>query len=262
MVEVSIILPIFNAERIVQDNIKALHRFLCRYYQSFEIIAVDDGSSDGTAARLGNLDLPGLHVVRLDKNLGKGNAVACGMREAHGRCRIFTDIDLPYELTAIPVCTGLINDRQFHVVAGDRTLPGSNYYDQVGRFRAVGSRLFATVIRLAVTGEMYDTQCGLKAFRDDIARELFPMLRLKDFSFDVEILYIALKYNMEIRRIPVRYRPSSRTSVRPLHDGLSMLFSVARLPWYYRQGAYDNERLRTICWLRYWEQGETSLSEN
>lgn len=253
MVEVSVILPIFNARKLVANSMRFLHDFLRTHYNSFEMIAVDDGSTDETFNQLSLMEFAELRVLRLERNHGKGYAVGRGMQIANGTCRIFTDVDLPYDLSAIPFSCHLISQRGYHIVVGDRTLPGSNYYGRIRRLRAVASRVFATVIRLGITGEIYDTQCGFKAFRGDIAHELFPMLRLRGFSFDAELLYIALKYNMEIRRIPVRYRASRDTSVNAVIDGLTMLLSVARLPGYWRQGKYKNLRLEELCRCHYWE---------
>jgi dolichyl-phosphate beta-glucosyltransferase len=223
MVEVSVILPIFNAEDFVENSLKVLHEFLRSYYDSFEIIAVDDGSTDTTSIRLSRLRLDRLRVLRIERNHGKGYAVAHGMQAAQGSCRIFTDVDLPYDLRAILFSADLINRRGYQIVVGDRTLVGSDYYGRVSKLRSAASRVFATVIRLGITGEMYDTQCGFKAFQSNTAQELFSLLQSRGFAFDVELLYIALKYNMEIRRIPMRYRASTGTTVHPFIDGPAML---------------------------------------
>ncbi len=253
MVEVSVILPVFNGSGLIETSVGTLLEFLRAHYSSFEIIVVDDGSTDETSKHLSLTRVAELRVIRSEKNHGKGHAVALGMQAARGSCRIFTDIDLPYDLSAILFSTHLIIQRGYQIVVGDRTLPGSDYYDRIGRLRAVASRVFATLIRLGITGEMYDTQCGFKAFQGEVAQELFSMLRFEDFSFDAELLYIALKHNMEIRRIPVRYRASSATSVNLLVDGLTMLLSVAKLPVYWRSGKYKNQRLEDLCRCRYWE---------
>jgi dolichyl-phosphate beta-glucosyltransferase len=253
MVEVSVILPIFNASKFVENNIAILYDFLKIHYSSFEIVAVDDGSTDGTPNQLSAMKYDELRVIKGEKNHGKGYAVARGMEVAKGSCRVFTDVDLPYDLRAICVFTHLINQRGYHIVIGDRTLPGSNYYEQVSKLRAIASRIFATVIRLGIVGEIHDTQCGIKAFHGEIAQELFPLLHMQGFGFDVEALYVALKYNLEIRRIPVKYRGTAESTVNPLVDGLSMLFSVVQLPRYWRQGRYKSKILEDLWCLCYWE---------
>lgn len=258
MVELSIILPVFNGGTYLKKNLQELYDFLKCHYDTFEIIAVDDGSTDNTSELLQSQQMAELRFIQLDRNYGKGYAVACGMKEAQGICCIFTDADLPYDLTAILYSTHLINDRGYHVVAGDRTLPGSNYLSDTGKFRAFASKVFSVIVRLGITGEMYDTQCGFKAFRGEIAHELFGMITLKDFSFDAEILYIVLRYNMEIRRIPVRYKATSGTTVRPFADGLRMFISLFRPPKNWRHGRYRNEKLEKLCRAYYWENFDSS----
>ena len=253
MIELSVVLPIFNAENHLEGSLKELDDFLKRYYEHFEIIAVDDGSTDTTPSLLSSRDMKELRYIRLDRNRGKGFAVAQGMKAANGACRIFTDVDLPYDLRSIPFSVNLINDHGYHLVVGDRTLPGSDYFAHIGKYRTFASRLFAAIVRLGIAGDMFDTQCGFKAFRGDIAAELFGMVTLRGFSFDAEVLYIALKYNMAIRRIPVRFRPSSSTTVRPFFDGIKMLISILRPPRNWRLGMYKNEELERICRNYYWE---------
>jgi dolichyl-phosphate beta-glucosyltransferase len=253
MIELSIILPMFNAESYLEESLKELSDFLKRYYKHFEIIAVDDGSTDATPSILSLQGMKELRCIRLEQNHGKGFAVAQGMKAANGICRIFTDADLPYDLRAIPFCVNLINDHGYHLVVGDRTLPGSDYFAHIGKYRTFASRLFAAIVRLGIAGDMFDTQCGFKAFRGDIAQELFSMVTLRGFSFDAEVLYIALKYNMAIRRIPVRYKPSSSTTVRPFFDGIKMLVSILQPPKNWRLGIYKSEKLERICHNYYWE---------
>lgn len=256
MIELSVILPIYNAESYLEGSLKELCGFLKDSYRDFEIIAVDDGSTDATARILQSQDRRELRYIGLNQNYGKGYAVAQGMKAANGICRIFTDADLPYDLRAIPFSVHLINIKGYHVVVGDRTLPGSDYFAHIGRYRTFASRLFAAVVRLGIAGDIFDTQCGFKAFRGDIAQELFGMITLKRFSFDAEVLYIALKYNMEIRRIPVRYRPSSSTTVSPFFDGIKMLISLLQPPRNWRRGVYKNNKLEKISRNYYWEDSD------
>ena len=179
------------------------------------------------------------------------------MLESTGTCRIFTDADLPYDLEALPYMERLISTKGYDLVVGDRVLPGSRYREFLPFLRLQASRIFSTTIRLLVTGELFDTQCGLKAFRGEIAELLFPLLRTSRFAGDVELLYIALKYNLALRRIPVRLTRSSPSSVRPFRDGLAMLGSISQLKRNWSRGRYFSQALFDMTKQHYWEGAET-----
>ena len=174
------------------------------------------------------------------------------MRHSTGVCRIFTDADLPYDLDALPYMERLISNLGFHLVIGDRVLPGSRYRELLPFLRLQASRSFSTATRLLVTGELFDTQCGLKGCRGDVADLLFPLLRSNRFAGDVELLYIALKYNLAIRRIPVRLVRSSPSSVRMMRDSLGMIGSISRLRSNWSHGRYFSQPLFDLAKQHYW----------
>ncbi|MDH3214482.1 MAG: glycosyltransferase family 2 protein [Myxococcales bacterium] len=244
--DVSIVLPVYNGAAFVEERVGALCDFLETSGLRYEVIAVDDGSGDDSAERIRRLDRVHTRVLHRRRNEGKYAAIAAGMAECRGGCRIFTDSDLPYDLSALPRMVQLVLGRGFHVVIGDRTLPGSSYTEHLGPVRWFATRLFTLFVRLFVTGGVPDTQCGLKAFRADVARHLFPLLRERGFAGDVEILYIALKHNLAIRRLPARLVFQGRSSVRPVRDGLSMLGAIVALPGRWRAGAYASPELEAL----------------
>ncbi len=244
--DLSVILPIYNADTFIEERLGALCDYLEKSGLSYEVIAVDDGSRDDTVNRIRSMNRDRTRLVRRERNEGKFAAITAGMAECRGRCCLFTDADVPYELSAVPRMLHLIRDRGFHVVIGDRTLPGGSYTDQLGPVRRWATRLFTVFVRLLVTGGVPDTQCGLKAFRADVAHHLFPLLRERGFAGDVELLYIALKYNLAIRRLPARLVFQGRSSVRPLRDGLSMLRAVLALRGRFLTGAYASPELEKV----------------
>ncbi len=107
-------------------------------------------------------------------------------------------------------------------------------------------------MRLLVTGGLFDTQRGLKGFRGDVADALFPLLLDERFSGDVELLYVALKYNLEIKRIPVRLRQSGPSTVRLGRDAMRMLARIGGLRRNWRRGRYASEALERIANQVYW----------
>ena len=244
--DVSIVLPVFNGAAFVEERVGALCDFLESTDLSYEVIVVDDGSLDDSAERIRRLDRGCTRVLRRPRNEGKYAAIAAGMAECRGRCCLFTDADVPFDPSALPRMVDLVLGRGFHVVIGDRTLPQSSYTEHLGPMRWLATRLFTVFVRLFVTGGVPDTQCGLKAFRADVARRLFPLLRERRFAGDVELLYIALKYNLAIRRVPARLVFRGGSSVRPVRDGLSMLRAILVMRQRWRAGAYASTELEAL----------------
>ena len=245
-IEVSIVLPVYNSQAFIRQNIAALQEFCRGHFRSYEIIAVDDGSRDKTREMLDSLPKRNLKVIGLDKNRGKFGALAAGMAQARGRCRIFTDADLPYNLAALPYVTRLINDRRLHIVIGDRNLPESVYDIHTNWLRNISTKIFSFIVYVVVTGGLFDTQCGLKGFRADVAEALFPLVTDTGFSGDVELLYIALKYNLEIKRVPVRLESHGPSTVKLFSQAMRMMGRISYLRLNWNKGLYSSEKLRKI----------------
>jgi dolichyl-phosphate beta-glucosyltransferase len=252
--DLSLALPVFNAAGFVERSLAEAEEFLDRRTLSWEIVAVDDGSTDDTAERLAASRAKNLTIVSLPENLGKFGALKAGMRASRGTCRLFTDADLPFDLDAVPYMARLVNDRGFHVVTGDPTLAGSDYRPHISRQRDTASAAFSFLVRMLVTGGLFDTQCGLKAFRSDVADALFPLLKENGFAGDVELLYVALKYNLEIKRVPVRLRRSGPSTVHLGLDSLRMLGRIASLRRAWDSGHYRSPALERIAGQAYWTE--------
>ena len=249
--EVSIVLPVYNGQDFIAANVKILGDFCGKHFASYEIIVVDDGSRDGTREALDSLPQRHLKVVGLGKNRGKYGALAVGMAATRGRCCIFTDADLPYDLAALPYIVRLVNGRGLHIVIGDRNLPQSVYNIHTSWLRNVSTRVFSLFVYILVTGGLFDTQCGLKGFRGDVARALFPLVTDHGFSGDVELLYIALKYNLEIKRIPVRLESHGPSTVKLVSEAVRMLSRISQLRLNWNRGLYESDALRRISFQQY-----------
>jgi dolichyl-phosphate beta-glucosyltransferase len=249
-VDLSVVMPVFDGAELIGSSIALLEEALAKRPGSWEIVVVDDGSTDGTAARVPASDR--VRLVALPKNRGKFGALKAGMAAARGRCRIFTDADVPYDLEALAYVESLVNGRGFHVVVGDRTLDASAETERRPWPRAAASVAFTALVRLFVTGGLFDTQCGLKGFRGDVADLLFPLLTVEGFAGDVELLYVALKYNLELRRIPVRLRRHDASTVRVGAHAPGMLLEVLRMRGKWVRGLYESEGLRRLAAQDYW----------
>ncbi len=239
----SVVLPCHHATATVHRTVETLLEFLPTVASTWEVVVVDDGAN--TFDRDPLPDDQRIRLLRHDTNLGKGAAVRTGMLAARGDVRVFTDADLPYDRELIAVMRHYIAVQGFHLVVGDRTLPGSAYAPASGVRRLV-SGLGAVIIGSLVTGGFHDTQCGIKAMRGDIADALFPLVRITGFAFDVEVIYLALKHGLDVKRIPVRLRRNESSSVRPVRDALRAARDIAAIKWHQVRGAYWSPELARL----------------
>src|SRR5207244_9147163 len=151
-----------------------------------EIVVVDDGSTDDTAARARAAGAD--NVVVQPRNKGKGGAVRAGMLVARGRTVAFTDADLSYPPAQLLHLLAEV-EAGWDVVVGSRKHIETTELVRAARLRALTGRLFNTLTLALLLGQYRDTQCGLKAFRSDVARLLFSMARLEVFAFVVELFH-------------------------------------------------------------------------
>jgi dolichyl-phosphate beta-glucosyltransferase len=244
MPRISVILPCYRASHILATSIEQLYGTLSESFASFEIIVVDDGGHDvpDTLCRISER----VRIVRLPTNQGKGAAVRAGMLAASGDIRAYTDVDLPYGTAILPIMARYIAERGFHVVIGDRTLPGAVYGKQTRHARRVASAIFSVFVGRIVTGGFFDTQCGVKAFRGDVAEALFSILRIDRFAFDVELVYVCLKHRVDMKRIPVQLQNNVTSTVRLLRDSLRGIVDVFRIKYNQASGLYRSVQLDRV----------------
>ncbi len=224
----SIIIPVFNNSSVLESNLPLLINELSIKKYDFEIIIVDDGSKNQLRTQKIAQYL-GAFYIGLDKNRGKGAAIKEGMNIAKGEFRIFTDADIPYEFKSIESMISEFKTGKSDLIIGDRTLVKSEYYDRLSFIRNFGSKLFTLLVGSIFKKGLSDTQCGLKGFTADAAKYLFSKSIINGFAFDVEILYLANKYNYQIQRVPVKLRNQSSSSVRVLKHGISMLIDLFKI---------------------------------
>ena len=242
--DLSVVLPSYRAAALALRSVERIRETLEKGRLTWEIIVVDDGGGDFDPEAFA-AD-PAVRLLRLSRNEGKGAAVSAGMREAAGRVRIYTDADLPYDPELMPVMAAYILDRGFHMVIGDRTLRGSSYHLKLGLTRRALSGVFSAFVGTIVTGGFFDTQCGLKAIRGDVADVLFRLIRIDRFAFDVELVYLALKYGADIKRVPVQLERNDTSSVRVWRDSVRGALDVLRIKYNQLTGCYSSPELAAI----------------
>ena len=241
--KLSVIVPAYKGADVLRNNVPGLIAYFNKNNLSFEIIIVDDGSDDNGATKTVAQELNCVFAAN-EKNSGKGAAVRKGMLLAKGDFRIFTDVDIPFEYDAFDRFLEYLDEKEFDVVVGDRTLKGSSYFTEIPWIRKVGSNIFSFIVGRFVAGGHFDTQCGMKGFRADVAEDLFGVARINGFAFDVELLYISLKRNYDIKRLPVVLRCQEGSSVSVLRHGFGMLIDLFIIKWNHIRKKYKKRNAR------------------
>ncbi len=231
-IKLSVIIPIYNAEFFIADSLVKLIDWERSLTYKVEVILVNDGSADKTEAILGSYIKKNsfLKLISYPLNQGKGYAVKEGMMCGKGEFKIFTDADLPYGLHIFGRILYYLDFKEYHVCIGNRKSVNSDYVMKMTILRKISSKLFTILIsRYVVTG-VSDTQCGLKGFRADVSDKIFSKLQVKGFAFDVEVLYLCYKYELDIKRIPVKFQGNNISTISLFKTSVNMLLDVLCLP--------------------------------
>jgi dolichyl-phosphate beta-glucosyltransferase len=247
----SVVVPAYRERERIEETVQRLRDALAPAAGAagdapggVEIVVVDDGSGDGTAeaarraaARPGP---PGVEVVVVERpvNRGKGAAVRAGVLAARGRAVAFTDADLAYAPDQVLDLLDAIEDG-WDVVVGSRHHRGTTTLAKATRLREVGSRLINLCTLALLLGQYRDTQCGLKAFRSDVARLLFGQTRVDGFAFDIELFHLAERYELSLVEAPVQVQNSERSTVKVVRDGARLVRDLVRIRGFAKKGFYQ-----------------------
>jgi len=242
-VSLSIVVPAYNEAVRLGTTLPKILEYLTKNIPDSELIVVDDGSKDNTAATareiLSNWDRVRTSVLSYKSNLGKGRAVRLGLLASRGEVALFSDADLSTPITETPKLVDPILrgecDLAFGSRALDRTLIGVH---QPWR-REQGGRVFNLIVRLATGLPFWDTQCGFKSFRMSVCRPILEGATVDRFGFDVELLFIAHRAGLRLKEIPVRWDHYEGSKVNVASDSIKMIGEVALIRQQARRGIYD-----------------------
>jgi dolichyl-phosphate beta-glucosyltransferase len=229
---VSVVIPAYNEGKRLPPTLEKIQRHLAG--RPHEIVVVDDGSQDDTAARAA---AAGVTVVRNEGNRGKGYSVRRGMLQARGARRLMTDADLSTPIEDLGRLMAKM-DEGYDVVIASRALPDSNVEVRQPWYRENSGRAFNLCVRLLALPGLHDTQCGFKLFTAAAAEQAFGASRLDGFSFDVEALFVARRRGYRIAEVPVTWRNDEATRVGTFKGALAFL-DLARIRLNDLRGAYD-----------------------
>ncbi len=237
---VSIVVPAYNEAAHIGRCLESIGAFAAAWDRPVEIIVVDDGSADATAAIVESFPAqgPAVRLLRHERNLGKGAAVRTGFRAAGGEIVLFTDVDLSAPITEAPRLVDPIAAGRYDIVIGSRAIDPSHVKLHQSLFRRAAGRVFNRLVRLTAGLDFHDTQCGFKAFRRTAAAGLFERQRVGGFAFDVELLFLASRSGLRILEVPVEWSHHQDSRVSLVHHTPGMLADLCRIRWHYWRGTY------------------------
>jgi glycosyltransferase involved in cell wall biosynthesis len=239
----SVVIPAYNEETRLPGTLARVTQWMTgRSFAFSEVVVVDDGSSDQTAAVVeaeGRSNVT-LRLLKNPSNRGKGYAVKHGMREARGEWILYTDADLSTPIDEVDRLYSRAAAEGAAIAIGSRALDRSLVSVHQSLFREYSGQFFNVVMR-ALTGlPFHDTQCGFKLYQSSAARVIFAQQQLNGFSFDVEDLYIAKRCGFKCVEVPVRWANVAGTKVS-LSQGLRSFSDLMAIRRFANEGKYRCE---------------------
>lgn len=222
--EISVVIPAYNEESRLGATLERILAYFEGSDAAFEIIVVDDGSTDRTsevAKATGKV-----RVEKLERNRGKGAAVRTGMLIAQAPWVLFCDADLATPVEELDRLLAQAARRQADVVVGTRAHAESDIRVRQPVRREMMGRVFNLFVRSMMLSDFKDTQCGFKLFTREAARRIFSHARVDRFAFDVEVLLLAKKMGLKVVEVPVAWRHFEQSSVSPTGDAPRMLLDL------------------------------------
>jgi len=235
---VSIVIPAFNEAARIGDSLQKVLAFVARAPFSAEVIVVDDGSSDATAAIVRAASNATLRLINNRENHGKGYAIRQGVLNASGTYVLFSDADLSAPIEEAEKLLNFATQQNADVVVGSRAVDRRYIEKHQTAFREFGGILFNRMVRLILGLNISDTQCGFKLFRREPVRPLFEKQKVAGFGFDPELLFLAKRKGLRTIEVPVRWSHHEGSKIRPVRDGLRMLADLVRIRWNDLRGGY------------------------
>lgn len=234
----SIVIPAYNEKNRIGNTLMETSDFLVTQNYNYEIIVVDDGSDDGTAKLVENLQksVKNLKIISNQKNRGKGYAVRQGLIKARGKIRLFMDADNATNIAQIQNFLPFFQ-KGYAVVIGSRDSQGSQIKKHQPFYKELLGDLGNFLIQLLVISGIRDTQCGFKCFSAEFVENIFPKLKINRWGFDIELLILARKNDYLIKTVPVIWTDNANSKVK-LNGYIGTLKELSQIKWNIIRGKY------------------------
>ncbi len=225
--EISVIIPAYNEENRIEPTVKRVIYYLEHNFDKYEIIVVDDCSTDNTHNIVSKYKKNNVKILRNKKNKGKGYSVKRGILDANYSLVLFSDSDLATPIDELGKFMNYI--REYDIVIASRNLKDSDLKLKQPLYRQLMGKIFPLLVNLIALRGFKDTQCGFKLFKTNIAKKVVSLQTFDGFSFDVEILFIAKKLGYKIKEAPVVWIDKKGSKVSPIKDSIKMLVDLFKI---------------------------------
>ena len=232
--DISLVIPAYNESGIIMDTIQTVSARLAELTAEYEVLIVDDGSTDGMAELVRGCGDPRVRLEGYASNRGKGCAVRTGMLAAQGDLILCTDADLAYGVDVFAGLLERLRTGEADLVIGSRRMGGEGYKNYPP-LRILMSKCFGLLSHM-ISGLPYDTQCGIKGYRRKAAEQIFSRCTTDGFSFDFEVLMRADRLGLKVEQIPVSVINFRESKVNVIRDSARMFRDVFRIRKKVRSG--------------------------
>jgi dolichyl-phosphate beta-glucosyltransferase len=244
----SIVIPAFNECSRIGASLERIFQFLADSGWNAEVIVVNDGSTDDTAALVrGFMERNSrLQLVENPGNRGKGYSVRNGMLQARGEWLVFSDADLSAPIAEAAKLVAALRAGA-DVAIGSRWVRPELMTERQPVYRQLLGRVFNVLMHVMLGLKFKDTQCGLKAFTRRAALELFPRQRIERWAFDPELLFLARHLGFHTVEVPVEWAHGEGSKINPLVDGMRMMGEIVSIRWNAITGKYKRPAMPAVA---------------
>ena len=226
----SIVIPAYNEGKRIIDTLRKTREFMSLNFPEYEIIVVDDGSTDATVDTIRKKYLSDTNIKILSgaTNRGKGYAVRKGIFASSGNAILIMDADMSAPIDQINKLIPFL-DAGNDVVMASRAIDKAHVKIHQPWYRELMGKIFNLFVRMVVFKGFYDTQCGFKLIRSKVAKELASVMKIDGFCFDVEMIFLALKKGDNVVEIGVDWINSPDSKVKLFTSSLAMFVDLFRI---------------------------------
>jgi dolichyl-phosphate beta-glucosyltransferase len=233
----SVVIPAYNEEDIIEKNLKKIIRFLSKKKYSWEIVVVDDGSHDNTTKIIKKMKNKKIRIARLSKNVGKGGALKKGVLSAKGKYIVFTDADLSVPISYLDKLLPAL--KKHEVVIASRRIEGARLAKRQPFVRELMGKGFTKITQIVIGSGIADFTCGFKGFQNKAAKKIFKKSNITRWAYDAEIIFLATIYSYSIHETPIVWENREESRVKMGEAALESLRDLCKIRYYHLTGRYE-----------------------